>query len=84
VLLLDQPTRSVDAGARQELHRLVAETVAKGAAAIVVSDDFDELALLADRVLVMEHGRVSTEFAVGNMDARRIAARALGAAEFPA
>jgi ribose transport system ATP-binding protein len=53
--------------------------VAKGAAAVIVSDDFEELALLADRVLVMEHGRVVTELATTKIDARTIAALALGA-----
>jgi ribose transport system ATP-binding protein len=79
VLLLDQPTRSVDVGARLELHRLFVETVTRGAAAIVVSDDFEELALLADRVLVMERGRVVSEVVATNIDARKIAAFALGA-----
>jgi ribose transport system ATP-binding protein len=78
VLLLDQPTRSVDVGARLELHRLFADTVANGAAAVVVSDDFEELALLADRVLVMEHGRVVTELVAASIDAGTIAALALG------
>jgi ribose transport system ATP-binding protein len=79
VLLLDQPTRSVDVSARLELHRLFVETVTRGAAAVVVSDDFEELALLADRVLVMERGRVVSELVATNIDARTIAALALGA-----
>ena len=82
VLLLDQPTRSVDVSARLELHRLFVETVTRGAAAVVVSDDFEELALLADRVLVMEHGaRGLRARRHEHRRARRIAAARAGRAD---
>ena len=53
LLLLDEPTQGVDISSRNEIHEQIREAVDGGAAAIVVSSDFDELALLADRVLVI-------------------------------
>jgi len=63
VLLLDEPTQGVDIGARMEIHRLVRDTVAEGATALVVSSDFDELALLCDRVLALRNGAIVAELA---------------------
>jgi len=59
VLLLDEPTRGVDVGARAEIYRLVAELTARGHAVVLASSDLAELALLADRVLVLRDGRVA-------------------------
>ena len=63
VLLLDEPTHGVDVRARQELYGFIADTAAAGCAAIVVSDEFDELARVCDRVLVMVNGRVVADLA---------------------
>ena len=73
VLLLDDPTRGVDAGARVTLHGLVTEAVRTGAAAIVASDDFEELSTIADRVLVLHRGRVVTELRQPDIDPARLA-----------
>jgi len=61
VLILDEPTRGVDIGARGEIHRLIRELAAKGMAVLVVSSEPDELPDLCDRVLVMAEGRVVRE-----------------------
>ncbi|HWJ75528.1 MAG TPA: sugar ABC transporter ATP-binding protein [Kaistia sp.] len=58
VLILDEPTRGVDIGARSEIHRLVRELAARGMAVIVISSEPDELPDLCDRVLIMVEGRV--------------------------
>ncbi|WP_182544264.1 sugar ABC transporter ATP-binding protein [Halosaccharopolyspora lacisalsi] len=58
VLLLDEPTRGVDVGARGELYRLIRELVAEGVAVVVVSSEIPEVLGLADRVLVLREGRV--------------------------
>ena len=58
VLLLDEPTRGVDVGARAEIYALVTALAAQGAAVVVVSSEIDEVLGLADRVLVVADGRV--------------------------
>ncbi len=65
VLMLDEPTRGVDVGARGEIHRLIRELAAKGMAVLVVSSEPDELPDLCDRVLVMAEGRIVSELAGG-------------------
>ena len=58
VLILDEPTRGVDVGARAEIHRLIRNLAEKGMAVLVISSEPDELPDLCDRVLVMAEGRV--------------------------
>lgn len=61
VLLLDEPTRGVDVGARAELYRLIAELAATGVAIVLVSSEIPEVLGLSDRVLVLREGRVLAE-----------------------
>ncbi len=61
VLLLDEPTHGVDVGARSEIYELVSQAVAQGCSVLLVTSDFEELASVADRVIVLTNGRVSTE-----------------------
>jgi ribose transport system ATP-binding protein len=61
VLLADEPTRGVDAGARIDLYRVLREAAAEGRAVIVLSSDAVELQGLCDRVLVFSRGRVVRE-----------------------
>jgi len=61
VLILDEPTRGVDIGARGEIHRLLRDLVRQGMSIIVVSSEPDELPDLCDRVLVMAEGRIVRE-----------------------
>ena len=58
VLLLDEPTRGVDVGARMEIYALIRELAVKGTAIVVVSSEIDEVLGLADRVLVVSDGVV--------------------------
>jgi ribose transport system ATP-binding protein len=58
VLLLDEPTKGVDVGARGEILRQVAELAAEGVAVIIASSDLDEVAQVAHRVVVLREGRV--------------------------
>ena len=59
LLLLDEPTRGVDVGARAEIHGIIRRLARAGLAILVVSSDTKETAALCDRVLVMDRGRVS-------------------------
>ena len=73
VLLLDEPTQGVDVGARAEIYELVHRTVAAGAVALVASSDFEELARICDRVIVLRKGEAVAELRDGELDADRIA-----------
>ena len=62
-LILDEPTRGVDVGARAEIHGLIRALVSGGVAVLVISSDPEELPDLCDRVLVMSEGRIVSELA---------------------
>ncbi len=68
VLLLDEPTRGVDVGARSELYQLVRSLADRGVAVVVVSSEIEEVLGLADRVLVVREGVVVHEAAATELD----------------
>lgn len=72
VLLLDEPTRGVDVGARAEIYGLIADLAAQGAAVVVVSSDIPEVIGLADRVLVISEGRVVHDGPAAGIDEHRV------------
>jgi len=61
VLILDEPTRGIDVGAKAEIYRLIAELAASGIAILVISSELPELIGLSDRILVMAAGRIVGE-----------------------
>ena len=61
VLVLDEPTMGIDIGARAEIYELVRAATADGLTVVVVSSDFEELAVLCRRVLVLDRGRLAGE-----------------------
>ncbi|MFD9067825.1 sugar ABC transporter ATP-binding protein [Kitasatospora purpeofusca] len=61
VLILDEPTRGIDIGAKAEIYRIIADLAAEGVAVLVISSELPEILGLADRVLVMQNGRVTGE-----------------------
>jgi ABC-type sugar transport system ATPase subunit len=63
VLLLDEPTRGVDVGARSEVHRAIDALARSGAGVVVVSSDLPELLTLSDRIVVMRDGATVGELA---------------------
>ena len=58
ILILDEPTRGIDIGAKQEIYKLINQLVQQGIAVIVVSSELPEVLGLSDRVLVMHQGRI--------------------------
>ncbi len=59
ILILDEPTRGVDVGAKAEIHRLISNLAAAGAAVIMVSSEMPEILGMSDRVMVMRDGRIA-------------------------
>jgi ABC-type sugar transport system ATPase subunit len=72
VLILDEPSRGVDIGAREEIHEAIRELARNGVGVIVISSDVEELAALADRIVVMREGRVVGELAGDEITEARI------------
>lgn len=59
ILILDEPTRGIDVGAKAEIHRLVCEMARKGVAVIMISSEMPEVLGMSDRIMVMHEGRVT-------------------------
>lgn len=72
ILLLDEPTRGVDVGAKREIYRIMSDFAAAGGAILLISSETDEVAGMADRVLTMRDGRI-----VGQIEREAITAEAL-------
>jgi rhamnose transport system ATP-binding protein len=62
VLIMDEPTKGIDVGAKTAVYRLMGEMVAKGLAIIMVSSELPEVMGMADRILVMRRGRLRANF----------------------
>jgi rhamnose transport system ATP-binding protein len=62
LLIMDEPTRGVDVGAKSEIHRLISELAAQGLAILMISSELPEVLGMSDRVLVMREGRIVAEF----------------------
>ena len=78
IVILDEPTKGIDVGAKQAVYQLIAEMVAQGLAVILVSSELPEVMHLAQRVIVMRRGRQVAEYAHGQADAETIVAAASG------
>lgn len=79
VLLLDEPTRGVDVGARAEIYRRLDDLAKSGMAVLFVSSELEEVLLLADRVLVMRDGEIRGEVAGDDKTEKNIMMLATGA-----
>jgi rhamnose transport system ATP-binding protein len=76
VLVLAEPTQGVDVGAKDEIHRIIAELADGGTAVLVVTSDLPEALRIADRLLVVRNGTTTREFARGANQAEVLAAAA--------
>jgi ribose transport system ATP-binding protein len=80
VLLLDEPTRGVDVGAKQEVYQLMNEWTAGGIAIILITSEMPELLAMSDRILVMHRGQVTAEYPQEEATADRVLEAAMGKA----
>ncbi len=72
VLILDEPTRGIDVGAKKEIHTLMGELTRQGVAVVMISSELPEVLGMSDRVIVMHEGRVCGEFARGEATQEKI------------
>lgn len=81
VLILDEPTRGIDVGAKVEVHQLIDELASRGMAIIMISSDMPEVLAMSDRVLVMREGRQMAIFDRREATQERVLAAAMGQSE---
>lgn len=78
VLILDEPTRGIDVGAKAEVHRIISELAASGLAIILISSELPEVLAMADRVLVLHEGSVTGTFSRSEATQERVMLAATG------
>lgn len=83
VLVCDEPTRGVDVATRREIYSLLESLSKQGKSAVVSSSDLDELLAVCDRILVMRHGEIVSEFNVATSSKSEVLASVLGKGEEP-
>lgn len=81
VLVLDEPTRGVDIGAKSEIYTLIDQAASQGMGVLVVSSELPELLGLCDRIVILSHGRVVGELDRATASEERIAALAFSSSE---
>ena len=78
VIILDEPTKGIDVGSKAAVHDFIGELAEEGLAVILVSSELPEIMGLADRVVVMQEGRIAEIFTRGSWSAEAIVAAATG------
>ncbi|MBD8605437.1 sugar ABC transporter ATP-binding protein [Aeromicrobium sp. CFBP 8757] len=84
VMLLDEPTQGVDVGAKASIYELLARSARVGASTVIASTDYEELAAISDRVLIMRDGRVVAEVHRDQLSVTAISELTLAASAAPA
>ena len=72
ILILDDPTRGVDVGAKSELYHIVSQMVADGMSIILISNELEELTAVADRIITFYRGTQGQEFTDRPFDPERV------------
>jgi rhamnose transport system ATP-binding protein len=78
LLILDEPTRGIDVGAKAEIHRLMGELAREGVAILMISSELPEVLGMSDRVLVMREGRLVAEFARSEASSQAVGSAMMG------
>ncbi|WP_330538927.1 ribose ABC transporter ATP-binding protein RbsA [Aeromonas hydrophila] len=78
VLILDEPTRGVDVGAKKEIYQLINQFKKEGMSIILVSSEMPEVLGMSDRIMVMHEGRISAEFNTHDANQEKLMAAAVG------
>jgi len=83
VILLDEPTRGIDVGAKLEVYELINQLTAEGRAVILVSSELPELMGMSDRIIMLSEGRIAGEFTREEATPEKLLAAAMGQALAP-
>ena len=83
MLLLDQPTQGVDVGAREQIFEAVRAAAAAGTSVLCASADYEEIAALCDRLLIVARGRVVQTLAGDDLTKDRIAEQVITSTTLP-
>jgi ribose transport system ATP-binding protein len=78
LLLLDEPTRGIDVGAKEEIYKLMDQLAGRGVAILFVSSEMEEVISLSDRVIVMHEGRISGELSRAQLSEEAVMRLATG------
>ena len=78
ILLLDEPTRGIDVGAKSEIYRLIDDLAKEGKAILLISSELEEVLSMSDRIVVMREGRVTGEFERGEATQEDVMTAATG------
>lgn len=78
ILILDEPTRGIDIGAKAEIYKLISDMAKQGKAVIVVSSELPELMGVCDRAIVMSKGKITGEVQRSEFDEKRLLSYAFG------
>ena len=78
ILLLDEPTRGIDVGAKADIYELMRMWVGQGVAILLITSEMEELLTLSDRILVMHRGRITAEFTRETASKQGVLAAAMG------
>jgi rhamnose transport system ATP-binding protein len=83
-IILDEPTKGIDVGAKAAVHGFMSELVERGLAVVLISSELPEIMHMSDRIIVMREGRMVAEFDAKAVTAEEIVSRAAGVTETPA
>ena len=78
IILLDEPTRGIDVGAKLEIYEIINRLTAEGKAVLLVSSELPELIGMSDRILMLHEGRIGGEFTRAEATQERLMAAAMG------
>jgi ABC-type sugar transport system ATPase subunit len=78
IIMLDEPTRGIDIGAKYDIYVLIDQLILEGISIILITSELPELLALSDRILVMHDGRVNGEFKNEQFEAEKIMVCAFG------
>jgi len=81
VVIMDEPTRGIDVGAKAEIHRILRELVNQGIGVIIISSELNEIVGMCDRVLIMHEGRINGEVSGSGIEGKNIMHYAAGTSQ---
>jgi ribose transport system ATP-binding protein len=77
LLILDEPTRGIDVGAKQEFHKIIDELAKSGIAILLISSEMPEILGASDRIIVLRQGRITAEYSHEEATPEKLLASAL-------